>query len=96
MPDKSRRKGANGEREAASLLGAIKISRMYQPGPDLQMPDGRWVEVKRRKSGWKQLYAWLADDAQIIAMRADRKEWLVCMTLDTFLDIQEETRNADH
>ena len=93
MPDKSRRKGADGEREAARLLGAQKISRMYQPGPDLQMPDGRYVEIKRRKAGWKELYKWLGDDSQLLAMRADNKEWLMCMTLDTFLDILDEHEN---
>ena len=67
---------------------------MYQPGPDLQMPDGRFVEIKRRKNGWKQIYSWLSDDAQLVAMRADRKEWLIAMTLDTFLDILEEHENT--
>ena len=86
----SRDKGAGGEREVAAIMGARKISRMYQPGPDLQMADGRWVEVKRRKTGFKTLYKWLDDDASIIAMRADRKDWLVAMTLDTLLDMLSE------
>ena len=89
----SRDKGQRGEREAARLLGAVKISRMYQPGPDLVMPDGRHVEIKRRKNGWKELYKWLGDDSQLVAMRADRREWLIAMTLDTFLDILEEHEN---
>ncbi len=94
MPDKSRRKGAKGEREAAALLGAVKISRMYQPGPDLQMPDGRFVEIKRRKKAWTEIYRWLDDDAQLLALRADKKEWLVCMTLNVFLDILDEHENT--
>ena len=90
MPKASRDKGARAELEVARLLGATKVSRMYQPGPDLQMPDGRWVEVKRRKKAWSRLYDWLSDDAQILALRADREPWLVVMTLGTFLDIMEE------
>ena len=63
---------------------------MYRPGPDLQMPDGRWVEVKRRKNGWATLYKWLDGDASIIAMRADRKEWIVAMNLSTLMDMLDE------
>lgn len=31
----SKAKGANGEREAAAIIGGTKISRSGQPGPDL-------------------------------------------------------------
>ena len=95
MPDKSRRKGARAELEAAELLGAEKISRAYTPGPDLRMPDGRYVEVKiRGKGGWSaaELYKWLDDDVQMVVVRKDRHEFLVCMTLTTFLDIQDEAK----
>jgi len=91
MPD-SRRKGAAGELEVAKLLGAVKISRQYLPGPDLQMPDGRYVEVKRLADGWKRIYKWLDDDAQILAMKADHKPWLITMHLSTYLDIIEELK----
>ncbi len=87
---RSRNKGAAAEREVARLLGAKKVSRMYQPGPDLVMSDGRMVEVKRRKDSWRELYRWLADDAQLLALRADREPWLVVMTVDTFLDMLDE------
>ena len=89
MPKKSRDKGNTAEREVARLMGAVKISRMYQPGPDLEWR-GLWVEVKRRKDGFKTLYKWLDDDASIVAMRSDRNEWLVAMPLNVFLDLMED------
>ena len=63
---------------------------MYGPGPDLKLPDGRFVEVKARSKGFRELHKWLADDAQILMLKADRQPWLVTMTLETYLDILEE------
>ena len=76
--------------EAARLIGATKISRMYGPGPDLKLPDGRFVEVKARENGFSMLHRWLDDDAQILMLKADYKPWLVTMTIGTYLDILEE------
>lgn len=90
MAEASRRKGARGEREAAEALGATKISRAYQPGEDLDWR-GRAVEVKRRADGFKSLYKWL-DDAGLVMMRADRKDWLVAMRVEELLDLMEEAR----
>ena len=89
MPD-SRAKGNRRELEVAVLLGATKISRMYKPGPDLQMPDGRWVEVKARADGFKQLYKWLDDDASILALKADRKGWLIVQHLEDWQEQGEQ------
>jgi len=86
----SRDKGAEGERELASLLNAKKISRMYTPGPDL-IWRGRYVECKRR-SGWpsKLLEKWRRD-AQIVMFRVDREpDWLVYLPLSVLLDIIDE------
>lgn len=88
MGKMSRDKGARREREVADLMGARKVSRMYQAGPDLLWRD-RWVEVKARKDGFRQFYKWLQDDATIVAHRGDRQPWLVTMTLDDFLDLTE-------
>jgi len=82
----SRDKGARGERELAELLGAVKVSGMYREGPDLQLPDGRFVEVKRSADGWKRLYRWLDDDASVLAVRADRRGWLIVMHLEDWLE----------
>ncbi len=86
MGKASRSKGNRRELEIAKLLGATKVSRMYLPGPDLQMPDGRWVEVKARADGFKQLHKWLDDDASILCLKADRKGWLVVQHLEDWLD----------
>jgi hypothetical protein len=83
-----REKGARRERQIAEILGATKISMAWQPGPDLEWL-GRMVEVKARRDGWKQLYRWL-EDAQILALKADRKEWLIVLRADELLDLIEE------
>ena len=88
----SRDKGARRELEGARLIGATKISRMYGPGPDLKLPDGRFVEVKALANGWKKLHRWLSDDAQILMLKADRQPWLVTMTLETYLDLIDEAK----
>jgi len=81
----SRSKGAKGERELAAILGATKVSGMYVTGPDLVMPDGRYVEVKRQRDGWKRIYRWLDDDASILALRADRRGWLIVQHLEDWI-----------
>jgi len=86
MGKASRSKGNRRELEIAKLLGATKISYMYNPGPDLQMPDGRYVEVKARAEGFKTLYKWLDDDASILALKADRKGWLIVQHLEDWLE----------
>jgi len=90
MPgSKSRDKGARRELEAAKALGASKISRMRQKGPDLLYGD-RYVEVKALKDGWKLIYKWLSNDASLLMLKADRKPWLITMSIDEFHDLQEE------
>jgi len=86
----SRDKGSRREREAAKLLGAIKVSSMYRPGPDLDW-NGRDVEVKAQANGWIKLHKWLSG-AQILMLKADRKEWLVVMEIGTFQDLIEEAQ----
>ena len=66
------------------------MSRAGYQGHDLEW-SGRLVEVKRRASGFKKLYEWLAD-VQIVMVRADRQPWLVVMTPEELLDIVDEAR----
>ncbi len=89
MGKSQRDKGANGERELARLIGATKISAMYQPGADLDWM-GRMVEVKRR-SGWpsQMLENWRRD-AQIVMFRVDREQWMVYLPLSELLDLIDE------
>jgi len=85
----SRDKGSRGERELADIIGADKVSAMYQPGPDL-LWNGRYIEVKRR-AHWpsKALEKWRRD-AQIVMFRVDREPWMCYLTLDTLLDMIDE------
>ncbi|PUF85775.1 MULTISPECIES: hypothetical protein [unclassified Geobacillus] len=90
---KSKRKGYNGERELVSLIpGAKRVplsgSMGGEYGNDVILPNGWRVEVKRRKSGMKQLYDWLEQsNPDMVAFRADRKEWIICMTLDKLKEL---------
>ena len=86
----SRDKGRRAELEAAEALGAEKVSRAGYEGHDLEW-EGRLVEVKRRASGFKSLYKWL-EDVQMLMLRADRLPWLVVMTPEELLDLQDEAR----
>lgn len=89
MGKASRDKGARRERELAALLpGAQKISGYMRPGPDL-LWRGRMIEVKARSDGFKQLYGWLAD-AQLLAVKADRRPWLIVLEIDELLDLLDE------
>lgn len=47
---------------------------------DVVLWDKTW-EVKRRADGFKSLYKWL-EKADTVAVRSDRKGWLVVMTLE--------------
>lgn len=42
-------------------------------------------QVKSRADGFKSLYAWL-DGADALALRADRREWLVVLPLSRFME----------
>jgi len=85
--NKSRDKGAREERHIAELLGASKVSRMRKPGHDLEMPDGRTVEVKIQANGFKQLYKWLSP-VDLLVVRADRQPALVVMRLEDWMKLQ--------
>ena len=94
-----KRKGDQGEREICKLLSGNRT--YWQPGqetkPDLiDVPYLGRGEVKRRRDGWKQLYAWLADN-DFLAVRADHKEWLVILRakdLKLLLDELDELNGA--
>ena len=50
----------------------------------------RWPRWKRSGGGLSTLYGWLEDERErpdMVAFRADRKPWLVTMTLETFLKL---------
>ena len=82
----SRRKGRNGELEAARRLGGERTSSTGLPGPDVIDRDGRPWEVKRRKESFKELYRFLdqTEGVDRVILRDDRKPWLVVMQLETY------------
>jgi len=90
---RSREKGARGERTIVRLLNengfpAKRIGAAYVPGPDISVEllgVERLVEVKSR-AHFKQLHDWLAE-ADILVLRADRKEPLVVIQWRLALEI---------
>lgn len=97
MGKASKDKGYRGENEFAKLIPGAKRVPLSgaQEGyeNDVLIPwQGKTIkaEVKRRKSGFKTLYEWVEDEREkpdIVALRTDRNQWLVTMTLDKFLEL---------
>jgi hypothetical protein len=90
MSKKSRRKGSSGELEFAKLIGGKKTSRTGESSPDVTGPDGTRYEVKRRSKSFTTLYNAMeqaADD--IVALRDDRKPWLITMTYDKYKELTD-------
>lgn len=97
MGKMQRDKGARGEREFAKLVDGQKQALSGALGGefsnDVILPNGWKAEVKRRKSGFKTLYDWIEDTREnpdCVAIRVDRKQWIVSMTLDKFLELMEK------
>lgn len=98
MGKKSRNKGAAGEREVVNLLKAagfeaqrtapLQAAGGPRSGADVLLDNKDKIEVKRRKNGFKNLYAWL-EEANYLFLRADRKGYIVCMDLEEFLKLKE-------
>lgn len=60
---------------------------------DVILPNGKRVEVKARKDGFKELYRWIQDEREkpdMLALKADRKPWLVVITLDEYMRLQSD------
>lgn len=98
MGKASRDKGARAEREAVHILqeAGLAAERIPLSGAaggrycgDVSVPvlgTDRTLEVKCRASGWKQAYAFLADNYGLV-IRADREEPLMVMRLKDFGDL---------
>ena len=87
----SRRKGRRGENELAAILAVLdahRVSEAGSPGPDVRLGSGHLIEVKRRATtdGFS-LPERLLRDNSIVALRADKREWLICMRPETLIDI---------
>ncbi len=98
----SRRKGANGEREAARVLGeslGIDITRMGRNGKtaeDIDHPiPGVWVEVKRpARLGWwrykRQAFGDAGEKIPTVMMRPDGDtEWMLAVPVARLREFAE-------
>jgi hypothetical protein len=97
MGKSQRDKGQRGEREFAKLVDGTKQALSGALGGefsnDVLLPNGWKAEVKRRKSGFKTLYDWIEDEREkpdCVAIRVDRKDWIVSMKLDKFLELMNK------
>lgn len=90
---RSKRKGSRAEREFAKLIGGERVPLSGSAGGsytgDVKGLGLLW-ECKVRKDGFKQLYKWLEGDADALAIKADRKEWLVVLPAEKLLKILSE------
>lgn len=92
MTSPQKRKGGRGELEFAKRIGGTKTPLSGALGGDLRgdvVGLGLIWECKMRADGFKQLYKWL-DNRDALALKADRKEWLVVMPLETYLRDKKE------
>lgn len=95
MGKSSKVKGDAGEREFIRIMGGSRT--FWQPENDGEAVRGDVInvpylgrgEIKRRKDGFKQLYSWLADN-DFLAVRSDRKKWLVIMPADDLKQLLDE------
>lgn len=91
---KSRDKGQRREREFAELIGGLRVPLSgAQKGyaNDVEGMGLSW-EVKARKDGFKTIYDYVLDEREkpdAVALKADRKPWLVVMTLDKFKELMK-------
>ena len=96
---RNRQRGQEGEREVATILSdslGVTVKRILgqerDGGNDIQQGAFRF-EVKRRKR-IGQIYEWFDQIAPgkvpVVMLRADGKEWIVCMKISDWLRIARE------
>jgi len=93
-------KGSRREREFARLIngtriplsGAAKHAGQEHTGDVAGL--GLKFEVKARKNGFKTLYQWLDQEGiDALALKADRREWLVVMPIGKLMELIGEERS---
>ncbi len=96
MSKKSRTKGRRGELELAQLLEGERTSQTGLPSPDVTAGPrygNEKIEVKRRAKSFTTLYSALEQASQfggsMVALRDDRREWLVVMPLERWMQENE-------
>ena len=89
---RSREKGDRREREFAALVGGSRVPLSGAAGGDYAgdvKALGLTWECKARAEGFKSLYQWL-DGKDALALKSDRRPWLVVLPLDTLIDLVEK------
>jgi hypothetical protein len=90
MGKASRDKGNRRELEFAHLVGGVRVPLSGAHGgtfgEDVLLPNGWRAQVKARAEGFKTLYAALGT-ADVLALKADRKPWLLVMTAEQFIEV---------
>src|SRR5690606_24385478 len=88
---RSKRKGSRAEREFAKLIGGERVPLSGSAGGSYigdVVGLGMTFECKARKDGFKMLYGWLdGEGVDALALKADRKEWLVVLPVEKLLEI---------
>jgi hypothetical protein len=78
----------------AQGIAAPKISGMYYPGTNISMSflgSDTTIEVKRRATGFAQLYDWL-NDRDVLIGKADWQEPLVVLRMSLAAEIAGPNR----
>lgn len=89
-------KGRRGERELARLLGGERVPLSGAAGGGFSgdvMAFGLLWQSKWEADGFRRLYQWL-ETHDALALKADRKPWLVVMPIYTFLGLIEDVREG--
>lgn len=92
----STRKGRTFEQQVVRRFNeaGLQAKRTRLSGHGLEYADGRVVigqrylrfECKKRKDAWREFYSWTGSD-QFAVVAADRKEPLVVLRMQTFLEM---------
>lgn len=87
-------KGNRRELEFAKIIGGqrIPLSGAAKHAGRAHTGDvtglGLRFECKARKDGFKTIYRWLEEDGiDALALKADRKDWLVVVPIERFLQL---------
>jgi len=94
MAKSQRDKGLRAERELAKLLDGERVPLSGAAGGSYTgdvIAHGLRFEAKVRADGFKQLYEWLGTN-DALAVKADRKPWLIVMTLDKWQEVVASER----
>jgi len=85
-----RQKGNRFENDVAKALGGKRVPLSgaakhlgKEFAEDVVLPDGRLIQCKTLRDGWRSFYRWL-ETASIVAVRANNKEALIVLPLSAF------------